>query len=157
MDELASAAHVNMKAAVGTLIGPSAWITVTQDGIDSFANAISSRDAVHVGAEGAAVSKYGGTIAQGFYIVAFLPKLIREMFRPAGFKPGVAYGTDRLRFPAPVRVGQSIRLHGKLESAEFATGAVIARFDVTVEIEGGPKPACVGSVLLRYTEDPGNG
>ena len=156
MDESGSTAYANFREAIGTPFGPSAWITVTQEGVDSFANAISSRDAVHVNSASAAASRQGGTIAQGFYIAGMIPKLIREMVRPAGFKPGIAYGMDGLRFPSFVRVGQNIRLSGTFESAEASGSGVIARYGVTVEIEGGAKPACVGTMLLRYTEDSAN-
>ena len=157
MAESTSVAFQRIKAAVGTTIGPSAWIAVTQDGVDSFANAISSHEAAHVNREGAANSLGGATIAQGFYVAAFLPKLIRQLFRPAGVKPGIVYGVDKLRFPAPVRTGRRIRLLGRLDAAELASGGLIARFDVTVEIEEESKPACAGTILMRYTEEPGNG
>ena len=157
MDEPGSKAWANFKQAIGTVVGPSTWMTVTQEGVDAFATAIASRDAVHVNAASAAASRQGGTIAQGFYIAAFIPKLIRELYRPAGYKPGIAYGMDGLRFPSFVRVGQNVRLQATLDAAEPSGSAVIGRWNVTVEIEGGTKPACVGTMLLRYAEDVDNG
>jgi len=136
---------------LGTPIGPSEWFVVDQPRIDAFGTAIDSLDPIHCDPAKAASSRFGGTIAQGFYIAGLMPKLLRQVFRPEGTGPGMAYGVDKLRFPAVVRCGRRVRLTGRLQSVEAAGAVAIATFELAIEIEGEDKPACVAQMLVRYS------
>lgn len=137
-------------AAIGGPIGPSEWFVVDQSRIDAFASAIDAPDPIHTDPVKAAQSRFGGTIAQGFYIAGLMPKLLRQVFRPEGAGPGMAYGVEKLRFPAVVRCGRRVRLAGRLEKVEPAGAAAIAYFELAVEIEGEDRPACAAHLLVRY-------
>jgi acyl dehydratase len=142
---------------VATPIGPSEWFLVDQSHIDAFSSAIDARHPIHCDPVKAASSRFGGTIAHGFYIAGLMPKLLRQVFRPDGTGEGMAYGADRLRFPAVVRSGRRVRLTGKLQSVEAAGAAAIACFELAIEIEGEDKPACVAQMFVRYSGVPSNG
>ncbi len=144
-------------ASIGKPIGPSEWFVVDQPGIDAFATAIDAKDAIHTDPVKAANSRFGGTIAQGFYIAGLMPKMLRQVFRPEGAGPGMAYGVEKLRFPAVVRCGKRVRLGGRLEKVETAGAAAVAYFELTIEIEGEDKPACVAHLLVRYAGVARNG
>lgn len=137
----------SLTAAVGSAIGPTAWFQVDQGGIDAFSEAIGSMDAAHK-AGGATTGP--APVAQGFYIAGLLPGMLREAFRPKGAGSGMVYGTDKLRFPSFVRPGGRVRLRGVLAQVEASKAAFIASFDVSIEVEGTDKPACVGRLLMRY-------
>jgi len=140
-----------LRATIGVAIGPSEWFLVDQQRVDAFATAIDAHDAIHTDPAKAAASRFGGTIAPGFYIAGLMPKLLRQVFRPEGAGPGMAYGMEKLRFPSVVRCGRRVRLSGQLQKVEAAGPAAIASIDLAVEIEGDEKPACVGTLLMRYT------
>ena len=142
---------------IGVAIGPSEWFVVDQPRIDAFGSAIDSQDAIHSDPVKAASSRFGGTIAQGFYIAGLMPKLLRQVFRPDGTGPGMAYGVEKLRFPAAVRCGRRVRLTGRLQNVEAAGAAAIASFELAIEIEGEAKPACVAEMLVSYGGVASNG
>ena len=142
---------------IGQPIGPSEWFVVDQPRIDAFGTAIDSHEAIHSDPVKAASSRFGGTIAPGFYIAGLLPKLLRQVFRPEGAGPGMAYGIDKLRFPAVVRSGKRVRLTGRLQNVEAAGAAALASFELAIEIEGEDKPACVAQLLVRYSGVASNG
>ncbi|MFC7537154.1 MaoC family dehydratase [Sphingomonas sp. GCM10030256] len=128
---------------VGSEIGVSAWITVDQSRIDAFADATDDHQFIHVDPESAARTPFGGTIAHGFLSLSLLSRMAYDvMLVPEGLKMGVNYGFDRVRFLAPVRSGSRVRGRFVLEDAtEKAPGQLLTRHAVTVEIEGGDKPA----------------
>lgn len=150
-NENGAALAERISMSIGAAIGPSDWFLVDQVRVDAFGSAIDAHDAIHTDPAEAARSSFGGTIAQGFYIAGLMPKLLRQTFRPEGLGPGMAYGVEKLRFPAVVRCGRQVRLSGRLEKVEAVGPAAMAWFDLAVEIEGETKPACVGTLLMRYT------
>jgi acyl dehydratase len=94
---------------------------------------------------------FGSTIAHGYLTLALVNKFLPEIVEVRGISMGVNVGADRLRFPAPVPVGSRIRGRGELVGAERTKdGGVQAKIRVTVEIEGGERPACVVDTLSRY-------
>ena len=137
-------------AAVGQYLGASAWMQVDQSRIDRFADATLDHQWVHVDPERAQHGPFGACIAHGYLTLAlgnfFLPQIVRV----DGARLGVNYGCDKIRFPAPVRVGSRIRGTGELLRAEAITGGVQAWIRVTIEIEGESKPACVADTISRY-------
>ena len=137
------------RARVGSEIGVSDWITVDQDRIDRFAEATEDRQFIHVDPEAAMKTPFGGTIAHGFLSLSLLSRMAADvMLAPDTLKMGVNYGLDRVRFIAPVRSGSRVRGRFTLDSAEDkAPGQLLVRHTVTVEIEGGAKPALTAQWL----------
>jgi acyl dehydratase len=136
-------------------LGASSWHTIDQRSIDLFAEATGDHQWIHVDAERAAAGPFGTTIAHGYLTLSLLPLLLREVFAVEGARMGINYGTDRIRFTAPVPSGSRVRVAARLLSTERRAGGVLCRLGVTVEIEGAERPACVGEVLmLTYVDAP---
>jgi acyl dehydratase len=133
----------DIRARVGEEIGVSSWLTVNQARIDAFAEATEDRQFIHVDADAAAQTPFGGTIAHGFLSLSLLSRMGAEaMLIPEGVKMAVNYGLDRVRFLAPVKSGARVRGRFTLDSVvEKAPGQILFRHMVTVEIEGQEKPA----------------
>ena len=135
---------------VGREIGVTDWLAVEQERIDQFADATDDHQYIHVDAERAARTPFGGTIAHGFLTLSLLSALAS---RGGGIKlentvMGINYGLDRVRFVNPVRSGQRIRARFTLAGAEEKSpGRFLLRYAVTVEIEGEEKPALVADWL----------
>ena len=138
-----------IRSRIGTEVGISDWLTVGQDRIDAFAEATEDRQFIHVDAEAAARTPFGGTVAHGFLSLSMLSRMGAEaMLIPDGLKMAVNYGLDRVRFIAPVRSGQRIRGRFVLDSIEArAPDQLLVRHSVTVEIEGVDKPALTAQWL----------
>jgi len=137
-------------AAVGTPLGTSDWLTVTQDRVNRFADATDDHQWIHVDTERAANSEFGGTIAHGFLTLSLAARFAPELV-DFKFKHGLNYGLDKVRFPMPVRVGSRIRGSGEIAAAEKTKdGGVQVNLRITVEIENQAKPACVLEWLNRY-------
>ncbi|PZQ46443.1 MAG: dehydratase [Rhodovulum sulfidophilum] len=138
-------------AAIGVKLGPSRWMTIDQARVDLFAEATGDHQWIHVDPVRAADGPFGGTIAHGFLTLALVNLFLPELFLPENMDWGVNYGLDRVRFPAPVPVGSTIRAAGELVDARaIGGGAVQTTVRLTVEIQGGDKPACVADTLQRY-------
>jgi acyl dehydratase len=143
-----------IRAGVGSEVGVSSWLTIDQARIDAFAEATEDRQFIHIDAEAAARTPFGGTIAHGFLTLSMLSRMAAEaMLVPEGVKIGVNYGFDRVRFLAPVRSGKRVRGRFALDSVEEkAPGQWLFRHTVTVEIEGEDKPALTAQWLgLMFT------
>jgi acyl dehydratase len=132
-----------IRGRVGEEVGVSSWLVVDQARIDAFADATEDRQFIHLDAEAAAQTPFGGTIAHGFLSLSLLSRLAAEaMLLPERLKMVVNYGLDRVRFLAPVRSGSRVRGRFVLDSVEEkAPGQLLMRHTVTVEIEHGDKPA----------------
>jgi acyl dehydratase len=132
-----------IRRRIGTEIGASSWITIDQARIDAFADVTEEWQFIHVDAEAAARTPFGGTIAHGFLTLSMISKMGGEvMLVPDGTKVVINYGLDRVRFLAPVRSGSRVRGRFALDSVEEkAPGQWLLRHTVTVEIEGEDKPA----------------
>ncbi|PZX27042.1 putative deshydratase, MaoC-like domain, nodN-like protein [Cupriavidus phytorum] len=140
----------DIHAAVGQDLGASAWTRITQQQVDQFAHATGDHQWLHVDAERAAQGPYGACIAHGYLTLALVNQFLPELVAVEGMKFGVNYGCDKVRFPAPVRVGARVRGVGEVVRAETLDGGVQSVVRMTVEIEGEPKPACVAETISRY-------
>jgi acyl dehydratase len=138
-----------VKAHVGQELGVSDWRLVTQDEIDRFAEVTGDDQWIHVDVERAKQSPFGGTIAHGYYTLSLAPRFSYDMFTFEGFAFGVNYGLNRVRFPAPMPVGQKVRMRAKLVSVEEIPGGGQIVTELTFEREGGEKPVCVAESLSR--------
>lgn len=138
-------------AAVGTTFGPSDWLTIDQKRIDMFADATGDHQWIHVDRERAAKGPFGKTIAHGNLTFSLINCFLPDLFRGEGMKMAINYGTNRLRFPAPVPVDSRIRATAELVEAEpIGDDAVQTTVRVTIEVEGNAKPACVADIISRY-------
>ncbi len=140
-----------MKGLVGRTIGPGEWREVTQADIDEFARLVGDDQWIHVDVERARrESPFGTTIAHGNLTLSLIDGLRPGLMRSSGFRLGVNYGWNRVRFPAPVPAGSRIRASVEVSSVE-AVGAgwhqVLTTF--TVEVEGSEKPCCVAEHVGR--------
>ncbi|MEU4340469.1 MaoC family dehydratase [Nocardia sp. NPDC023852] len=136
-----------LEQAIDTHLGYSDWYTVTQRQVDLFAEATGDRQWIHVDPERAARGPFGTTIAHGYLTLSLLPLLVSQVYRVDGLKMGINYGCNKVRFPSPVPVGSRVRAGVELvELKQTSAGAqVTAR--VTIERDGGEKPACVAEAL----------
>ena len=135
---------------VGKELGVSDWLEVTQEQVNTFADATGDHQWIHVDVEKAAQGPFGGTIAHGYLTLSLLPVLLSSISRVDGIRMGINYGLNRVRFPSPVRVGSRIRARSVLKEVTEISGGIQAALDVTVEIEGVDKPACVAEPVVRY-------
>jgi acyl dehydratase len=143
-------------AAVGEHLGTSDWVEITQDRVDTFAAATGDHQWIHVDVDRArAESPYGGPIAHGYLSLSLIPALGWQIYSTEGAKMGVNYGSNKVRFPAPVPVGSRLRLHAVLlEATERPGGAVHMVVEQTLEIEGLRKPAVVAETISRVVYEP---
>jgi acyl dehydratase len=136
---------------VGTTIGPSGWRQVTQDDVDAFAALSGDHQWIHVDVERAtAETPFGGTIAHGNLTLSMIDGFRNGLMRSGGFKFGVNYGWNRVRFPAPVPTGSRIRASVEVLSVDDVGDGwyqVVQRW--SVEVEGAAKPACVAESVGR--------
>lgn len=134
---------------VGQEVGVSEWFEITQERVDTFAEATDDRQWIHIDPERAATGPYGTTVAHGYLTLSLLAPLMNEVYEVKGRKMGVNYGLNKVRFPAPVPVGSRIRLRASIGSVEEVPGGVQLVWNVTVELEGSDKPACVAEPVVR--------
>lgn len=136
-----------LQAAVGEHLGHSDWIEIDQTRIDQFAEATGDHQWIHVDQEKAKAGPFGSTIAHGYLTLSLIPMLVWQIYTVEGTKMGVNYGANKVRFPSPVPVGSRVRAGVELVSVTPGGGGqqVVAR--VTIEREGGDKPACVAETV----------
>jgi acyl dehydratase len=139
-----------IKGLAGQDLGTGDWMEITQERIDAFADATGDRQWIHVDLERAKNGPFGTTIAHGFLTLSLIPSLTRGTTGIEGIRMAINYGLNRVRFPAPVRAGARIRAKVKNLSIAEVEGGVQVVNEVTVEIEGGTKPACVAEQVARY-------
>ena len=141
-----------VKAHVGQELGVSDWHLVTQELIDRFAEVTGDDQWIHIDVERAKQSPFGGTIAHGYYTLSLAPRFSYDMFTFTGFAFGVNYGLNRVRFPAPLPVGERVRMRALLKAVDDIPGGAQITTELTFEREGGEKPVCVAETLARvYT------
>ena len=139
-----------VQGLVGQHLGFSDWVTVSQEQVNQFADATGDHQWIHVDPERAKKeSPFGGPIAHGYLTLSLLPSMLPEIVEISGFRMGVNYGTEKVRFPSPVPVGSRVRAGAALESATPFEGGIAMNMDVTVEVEGASKPSMVATVVYR--------
>ena len=140
-----------LKALLGEQIGPSDWREVTQEDIDAFADLSGDHQWIHTDVERAKnESPFGTTVAHGNLTLSMIDGMRLELLSSSGFKLGVNYGWNRVRFPAHVPAGSRIRTTAEVTEVEDVGGGwwqIVTRF--TVEVEGSDKPACVADSAGR--------
>jgi acyl dehydratase len=141
-----------LKALVGEHLGYSPTVEITQEQVNTFADATGDHQWIHVDVERANAGPFGGPIAHGYLTLSLGPMLSPQIFAVSGISMGVNYGAGKIRFPAPVPVGSKVRLGATLVSVDDVTGGAQVTMEFVFEVEGAPKPSCVAEVIFRYYE-----
>jgi acyl dehydratase len=151
-DEMESYHSVTeLEAAVGQEIGPTDWFEIDQHRVNGFADDTEDHQWIHVDPERAAKGPFGGPVAHGFLTLSLIPYFSSQLRTVDNVTMGVNYGLDRVRFPAPVRVGSRIRARATIKTLDkLSDEAVQLVTRVTIELEGSEKPACVADMVSRY-------
>ena len=131
---------------VGQETGVSDWVEITQDRVNTFAEATGDHQWIHVDVE-RATREIGGPIAHGYLTLSLLPFLSAGLMPVKGVTRGINYGSDKVRFTSMVRVGKRIRLRQKLIGVEPKAGGTQVKNLCTIEIEGEERPACVAETI----------
>ncbi|CAL9629689.1 MaoC family dehydratase [Streptomyces sp. enrichment culture] len=139
-----------LKKLAGGDLGTSEWIEVTQQRIDTFADATGDHQWIHVDPERAKKGPFGAPIAHGYLTLSLFIPLFTELLDVRGVTTKVNYGLNKVRFPSPVKAGSRIRLTARLAEVEDVPGGVQITVEGTIEIEGGAKPAAVLQSLSRF-------
>jgi acyl dehydratase len=132
---------------VGVELGPTSWIEVPQQRIDTFAEATDDPQWIHTDPERAAAGPFGTTIAHGFLTLSLCVPMLYELFPPSGVAL-VNYGVDRVRFPAPVPSGSRVRGRFRVLSVEEGASGERAKIEATVDCDGVDKPVCVAELVV---------
>ncbi|PAA23317.1 dehydratase [Pseudomonas fragi] len=141
-------------ASEGIDLGRTDWLLLTQERINLFAEATGDHQWIHVDPERAASGPFGACIAHGYLTLSLANLFMPQLMQFENLAMGVNCGTDRLRFPAAVKVGSRIRGHGQVMRVETLGQAVQAVVRISVEIEGSERPGCVVDTISRYTFNP---
>lgn len=137
-----------IRSKVGQEVGLGPWVEVTQDRVNLFADATGDHQWIHCDPEKAKDGPFGTTIAHGYLTLSLLPSLGGSVWLDSA-RMGINYGLDRVRFINPVKVGSRVRARHKLVELKEGEGFVQIKSEVTVEIEGSDKPACIAETLSR--------
>ena len=143
-----------LKELVGTHLGYSDYLEITQERVNLFADATGDHQWIHVDVERAtAEAPFGGPIAHGYLTLSLGPALAPQIMRVDGIKMGVNYGAGKVRFPSPVPVGSKVRLGAELKDVEdVGNGGAQVTMVFTFQVEDAPKPSCVAEIIFRYYE-----
>ena len=144
------ASITELSAAVGAHLGYSDWWEISQERVNTFADATDDHQWIHVDPQRAAAGPFGGPIAHGYLTLSMAVPLVEQILHVDGILMGINYGTNKVRFPAPVPVGSQLRAGATLASVDEFDGGAQATLDVVFEVEGGTKPVCVAQVVYRY-------
>jgi acyl dehydratase len=139
-----------LKTLVGEHLGYSPYVEITQEQVNTFADATGDHQWIHVDPERAKAGPFGGPIAHGYLTLSLGPMLSPQIFAVSGVAMGVNYGAGKIRFPSPVPVGSKLRLGVTLASVEDIAGGAQVTQEFVFEVEGAPKPSCVAEVIFRY-------
>jgi len=135
----------------GQPLGTSDWHVVTQAAVDHFAEGTGNRAPIHTDPAFAATTPFGGTIAFGIQVLAMATFLLGDVWELRNVVGGADYGANKVRYPAPVKVGERIRLHaGLADATAVGDDGVRATLDLEFEVEGGDRPACVAQIVFVY-------
>jgi len=145
-----TAAYADAPSLAGTDLGWSEWLEVTQERVNTFADATDDHQWIHVDPERAKDGPFGAPIAHGFLSLSLTVKFWSELFDLEGVTTKVNYGLDKVRFVSPVKVGDRVRMNAVIAEVTEVPGGYQFAVDQTIEIEGGSKPAVVARGLYRF-------
>ena len=139
-----------VRSALGTHLGYSDWLEITQDRVDVFADATGDHQWIHVDIDKAKNGPFGAPIAHGYLTMSLSNMFLPQIVEVTDVSMGINYGTDSVRFPAPVVVGTRIRAGAELIAVTDITNGVQTTIRITIETDGGKKPNCVIDSLSRW-------
>lgn len=145
-----STSFQDLKSLAGTDLGRTDYRDVTQDQVNTFADATDDHQWIHVDPERAKTGPFGGAVAHGYLTLALIIPFSEELLQVSGVSAKVNYGLDRVRFPAPVLVGSRIRMASRVAEVTEVPGGYQLLLDNTIEIEGQEKPAVVATTVFRF-------
>jgi acyl dehydratase len=133
-------------------LGATEWVTLDQERIDQFAEATGDHQWIHVDVERARrESPYGTTIAHGYLTLSLVPQLIKSVLRVEGLRASVNYGSNRVRYPAPVPAGARIRGRVRiLEAADVPPDGLRVTYQTTVEMADSDRPVCIAETIAVH-------
>lgn len=134
----------------GRAFGPSTWRAIPQDDIDLYAQLSGDDNPIHVDAEAAARSPFGGRIAHGMLTLSMVVPHLREIYKVSGTSTGIVYGFNKIRFPTAVPSGANIRVRGTVAQVEEIPGGWQVTLALVFEVEGATKPAVAAELVLRH-------
>jgi len=137
----------------GELLGHSAWRQITQDEVTTFARLTGDEQWIHVDPERAASGPFGATVAHGYFTLALSTVFLDEVIAVEGAGLVLNYGSDRVRYPAPVRVGSKLRAQIELGAVKPLAAGFQVIYRLTYEVEGQAKPGCVADIVFHYYAD----
>ena len=143
-------AYQDLKDQAGVHLGVSDWMVIDQARIDQFADATDDHQWIHVDSEKAATGPFGATIAHGYLTLSLVNKFLPDLITVTGTSMGVNYGCEKVRFPAAVVVGSSVRAVGEVITVDEVSGGCQIVVRVTIEIKGSDRPACVVDTISRF-------
>lgn len=143
-------AYADLATLVGSDLGPSEWIEISQERINTFADATDDHQWIHTDPERAAAGPFGAPIAHGFLTLSLLIPLWESLLDVQGVTTKVNYGLDKVRFVSPVKAGSRVRATANIVEVAEVTGGYQLTVDITIETEGGTKPAVVARSLQRF-------
>jgi acyl dehydratase len=138
-----------LRAKAGEEIGVSDWHDVTQEAVDEFAAVTGDDQWIHVDPDRARQTPFGGTIAHGYYTLSLHPMFAAALVSFEGFSFAVNYGLNKVRFPAPLPVGNRVRMRMTVLAVDDVLGGAQITMKLTFESEGALKPVCVAESLTR--------
>ena len=133
--------------AVGTQLGETAWLEITQEQVNQFADATGDHQWIHVDVERAAGGPYGGTIAHGYLTLSLIARFGDELFSVEGVTAKLNYGVNKVRFPTPVPVGRRVRASATIAGAQETPAGIQVSLQWVIELENSTKPACVAETV----------
>lgn len=139
-----------LRARVGQTLGVSDWVTVNQEDVNTFAKLTGDEQYIHVDPERARQGPFGTTVQHGFLTLGLATGLLWSICTVDGFAVVLNYGLNKVRFPAPLRVGARTRMHADLAEFKELQGGVEVVYHLTYEVEGETKPCCVADLVFRY-------
>jgi acyl dehydratase len=137
-----------LDGAVGEDLGTTAWLEITQDRVDAFADATGDHQWIHVDVQRAQDGPFKGTIAHGYLTLSLIPQFSPQLFNLETPGAKLNYGVNKVRFPHPVKVGSRIRAGAKITGLSDVPAGKQLVMSYTIEIEGETKPACVAETVV---------
>ena len=139
----------SLKEAAGKHLGHTEWQEMTQERVNGFADATDDHQFIHVDVDAAKQTPFGGTIAHGYLTLSLMAPVMGELMHVSDAKMGINYGLDKVRFPAPLKVGSQWRGGGEIVEVTEVPGGLQVKVKGTIEVKDQEKPACVAECLVR--------
>jgi acyl dehydratase len=138
-----------LRASAGQHVGYTDWQEMTQERVNGFADVTDDHQFIHVDPERAKATPFGGTVAHGYLTLSLVAPVLQKLLKVSDAAMGLNYGCDKVRFPAPLPVGSKWRGGAEIVDVTEIAGGLQVKLLVTIEVQGGDKPAAVAEALVR--------